>query len=349
MPPLGAVRRGPRRRDRDAPRPLRAAPAAADELPQPLAVRAAAVPGHDRPVRDPAVQRLRDAVPHHQHRPGRRHGRGAAPDVLAARPRRRRHRRTDRVALDALREALRARLAPGAGRAGRPRHAVRGGRGRHPRHQVLRPRRPHGRAVRRGGREPARHQPGQGPAVGALLDLPRGDPELRGGRGAAPRRDRRRPGLADARGAGRLHHPAAVPGLAGVVARRHPGDGPGGDDLGRPHPRDLRHRAGDPGRRPRSSRTRAGTCASSTSTSPSPTRSTSRCCATSTSSWHRARPSPSSAPPDPARRPSPPWCPGSGTSPAAGSPSTASTCATSGSTTCARSWRPPSRSRPCSR
>ena len=65
-----------------------------------------------------------------------------------------------------------------------------------------------------------------------------------------------------------------------VLARRDPGDGPGGDDGGRPDPRDLRHRAGhrlghQPDRPPA-----WPPASSSTSTSPSPTRPTSRCCAT---------------------------------------------------------------------
>ena len=48
-------------------------------------------------------------------------------------------------------------------------------------------------AVRRGGPPAARDEHGQGPAVGAVLDLPRGDPQPRGRRRAAARRDRRRP------------------------------------------------------------------------------------------------------------------------------------------------------------
>ena len=54
----------------------------------------------------------------------------------------------------------------------------------------------------------------------------------------------RRPRPADTGRAGRLHHADALAGVAGRVARRDPGDGAGGDDGGRPDPRDLRHRAG---------------------------------------------------------------------------------------------------------
>ena len=63
---------------------------------------------------------------------------------------------------------------------------------------------------------------------------------------------------------------------------RDPGDGPGGDDRRRPHPRDLRHPARHRVRHGDGSARRAATCASSTSTSPSPSP-TRRCCATSTS------------------------------------------------------------------
>ena len=84
------VQRRAQRRDRDAARPLRPPAGAADELPQPVAVRAAALARHHRPVVDPAVLRLRDAVPVHQHPPGHRRDRRAADDVLAARPGRRR-------------------------------------------------------------------------------------------------------------------------------------------------------------------------------------------------------------------------------------------------------------------
>ena len=94
---------------------------------------------------------------------------------------------------------------------------------------------------------------------------------------------------------------------------RDPGDDPGGDDRGRPGAGDLRHRARHRPRRPDAWRRRAGTCASSTSTSPSPTPRRSPCCATSTSTSHRARRSRWWARPDPARPPSPPWCPGSTT------------------------------------
>ena len=78
----------------------------------------------------------------------------------------------------------------------------------------------------------------------------------------------------------------------------------------------------------RARRSHAGHCGSSTSTSTSPTP-TSSCCATSTSRCRRARRSRSSARPAPARRRSPVWCRGCTTSPAAGSPSTASTSASS--------------------
>ena len=66
--PLGAVQRRARRRDRDAPRPLRAPPAAADELPHQVAVGPAALARHHRPQRHPPLLRLRPAVPGRQHR-----------------------------------------------------------------------------------------------------------------------------------------------------------------------------------------------------------------------------------------------------------------------------------------
>ena len=205
---------------------------AADELPRPVAVRPAALPGHHRPVRDPPVRRLRPAVPGHQHPPG--HGRRpaccctctgrsawssratAVPIVLA---------------VDALREGAtswsrggcRTSRATWPPASRRPRSAIRVvksfGRSR------LRL-----RAVRRGRPPAARHIDGQGPAVGAVLDLPRGDPQPRGGRRAAARRARRRSRRAHPRRAGRLRHADALAGLAGRVARRDPGDGAGGDD-----------------------------------------------------------------------------------------------------------------------
>ena len=74
-------------------------------------------------------------------------------------------------------------------------------------------------------------------------------------------------GDAHARHPGRLHHPDAVAGLADRVARLHPGDGPGGDDRGRPDHGDLRHRALDRVRRRACSSSRAATCASRASAS----------------------------------------------------------------------------------
>src|SRR6478672_9259140 len=97
--------------------------------------------------------------------------------------------------------------------------------------------------VRRRGPHPARDEHGQGPAVGEVLDLPRGHPQPRRRGGPAARRHRRGPRGAHPRGAGRVHHADALAGLAGVLAGRDPGDGPGGHDGGRAHPRDLRHRA----------------------------------------------------------------------------------------------------------
>ena len=235
---------------RPAPRPLRAAAGAADELPHPVAVGPAAVAGHDRPLRDPPLQRLRPALPRRQHPAGpRRHDR-PADDVLAARSRRRRDGRADRLALDALREGVRRRVAPRPGPAGRPRDPGGGGRGRHPGDQVVRPQRPRGTALRRGSARAAGDQPRQGPAVGAVLDLPRGHPQPRRRRRAPARGHRRRPGRPDARRARRVHHPAALARVAGLVARRHPRHGAGGHDRGRAGPRDLRHRARHRRRRP---------------------------------------------------------------------------------------------------
>ena len=125
-------------------------------------------------------------------------------------------------------------------------------------------------------------------------------PNLRRGRRPAVRCDRRRSRRAHPRRAGRVHHPDAVAGVAGLLARHHPRDGAGGDDVGRPDPRDLRHRVRHRERHPRSSTGPVATCASSTSTSRFPERSTSRCCATSTSTSSPARRSPSSVRPAPA-------------------------------------------------
>ena len=72
----------------------------------------------------------------------------------------------------------------------------------------------------------------------------------------------------------------------------------------------------------------AATCASSTSTSRSPTSPTSRCCATSTSSSHPGETVALVGATGSGKTSSPRWCRGSTTSPAAGSPSTASTSAT---------------------
>ncbi len=108
----------------------------------------------DRPVRDPPVQRVRAAVPGHQHPPGHRRHDRAAEHVLAARPGRRLRRRSGRVALDAVREGVRRAVPPRAGRAGRPGHPRRGGRGRHPRDQGLRPQPAH-RPTTTTGRRPS--------------------------------------------------------------------------------------------------------------------------------------------------------------------------------------------------
>ena len=236
-----------------------------------------------------------------------------------------------RVALDALREGLRRRVAAGPGRAGRPGHPRRGGRGRHPGDQVVRPQ----RSTSRSSTTPRRQQlhgtsHGQGPAGRPVLDLPRDDPQPRRRGRAAARRHRRRPGRPDARRAGRLHHADAVAGVAGRLARRDPGDGPGGDDRRRPHLRDLRHRARH--RRPAGRRDRRaprGHLRFEHVDFAFPDGPTSRCCATSTSTSSPARRSRSSAPPARARPPSRRWCRACTTSPPAGSPSTASTSATS--------------------
>ena len=301
--------------------------------------------------RDPPVQRLRAALPGRQHPPGHRGHRCAAAHVLAARPGRRRRGGPDRLAVDALREGLRRRLPPGPGRAGRPRHPGRGGRGRHPRDQVVRPQ----PATSPSSTTPPRAScydtgDGQGPAVGEVLDLPRGDPQPRRRRRAAARRDRRRPRRPDARRAGRVHHPDAVAGLAGRVARRDPGDGPGGDDRRRPGPRDLRHRARHrlrreptppPAARPPALRARRLRLPRA------PTSSVLRDVNLDIAPGrdgragrrHRLRQ-------DHADRAGARGCT---TSPAAGSPSTASTSATSRCRACARWSRRRSRSRRCSR
>ena len=260
--PLGAVQRRARHGDHHAARPLRAPPAAADGLPRPVAVRAAALPGDQRPVEHPAVLRLRPAVPGDEHPPARGRHPGAAEDVLAARPGRRGRVGPDRHAVQPLRAPLRADLPAGPGPAGRPGHGGRGGRGRHPGHQELRARTVRVRPLQRVRAHALRHLHGQGPAVREVLDLPRGDPQRRGGRRAAVRRPRRRPRRPHTGHPRRLHHPDAVAGVADRVPRLHPRDGAGGDDRGRPDPGDLRHPALHRLGRPGDPSVRAATCGS---------------------------------------------------------------------------------------
>jgi ATP-binding cassette subfamily B protein len=81
---------------------------------------------------------------------------------------------------------LRARLAAGAGRAGRRRHRGRGVDARNPGDQVLRAQPARLREVRPAGFAALRVADGQGRAVRALLDLPRGAAEHRAGHRAAP-------------------------------------------------------------------------------------------------------------------------------------------------------------------
>ena len=244
LAPLGAVQRGAPDGDRDAPRPLRAAAGAPDELPQQVAVRPAALARHHRPVGDPAVQRLRPALPDHQHPPGHRGDRRAAATC------------TGRSASSSPSPPLRSCGSPCASRRGTSclSRRVQDEQG------DLATRAEEGavgiRVIKSFGRSAhvsqdydvaaqtaARHQPREGPARGPLLDLPGDDPQPRRRGRAAARRHRGGPRGPDARRAGRLHHADAVAGVAGGLARRDPGDVAGGDDRRSAHPRDLRHRA----------------------------------------------------------------------------------------------------------
>ena len=186
-PALGAGPGRARRGDRDPPRPLRRPRRAADAVPRALAERPAAVPHHDRPVHDPAVLRLRDAVPRHQRAADGRHGRPAAAPVLAARPGGRRRRGPGGLAVPVVRAALRRGVPPGAGPAGRRRQPGRGGGGRLPGDPVLRQTAADVRQVQRRRDQALRLLGRQGPPRRAVLDLPRGDPQHRAGPGAAAR------------------------------------------------------------------------------------------------------------------------------------------------------------------
>ena len=179
----------------DAPRPLRAAPGSCRWRSTASGSPGSCSPGSTTDLsRDPPVRRLRAAVPGHQHPPADRGDRvllhmywplglvvaaAAIPIVVLS---------------DALREAATSWSPAGSrtSRATSPRCAEEGavgirviksfGRGR----ARLRP-------VRRGRPHALRHLDGQGPAVGEVLDLPRGDPQLRRRGRAAARRARRRP------------------------------------------------------------------------------------------------------------------------------------------------------------
>ena len=211
----------------------------------------------------------------------------------------------DRVALDALREGLRRAVSRGVqDEQGDLATLRRGGRRRHPRDQVLRPQPSTSPSSTTSRRTQLRDTSIDKVRLSAqVLDLPRDDPQPRRRGRAAARRDRRRPRRPDARRAGRLHHPDAVAGVAGGLARRDPGDGPGGDDRRRARPRDLRHRARHRRRHGHAlPPSRAATCASSTSTSPSPTSSdTPGAARRQPRHPARARRSRWSAPPAPAR------------------------------------------------
>ena len=210
--------------------------------------------------------------------------------------------RADHRAVQPLRAPLRPDLPPGAGPAGRPRDAAEEGAvgirviksfGRGPFVSApLRRRRPHA----------LRHLDGQGPAVREVLDLPRGDPQLRG-RSWCCCSARSGVGRGDLTPGTLVAFITLMLSLVWpiAVARLHPRDGAGGDDRRRPDPGDLRHRALHRLRRPRASRSRAATCASRASASPSPTSPTSPCSTTSTSRSRPVRRSRSSGPPAPAR------------------------------------------------
>ena len=244
LAPLGAVQRRARHRDRDAPRPLRAAPAAADALPQPVAVRAscsrAPPPTCPRSAGSAASgccswsstscsswssrsccwtctgRSAWSSPPPPRRSCGSRCASRRRYVVVSRRV------QDEQGDLATLSEegAVGIRVIKSFGRS---EHVV--------------------AAVRGTAARALRHQHGQGPAVREVLDLPRGASPTSpsswcccSARSASAR-------AADPRRAGRLHHPDALAGLAGRLARRDPRDGAGGDDRGRPDPGDLRHRA----------------------------------------------------------------------------------------------------------
>ena len=116
----------------------------------------------------------------------------AAQAVLAARSGGRAVGGADHLAEQALRVALRRRVAAGPGPAGRRGHGGRGGRHRLPGDQVLRPPPLQPGQLPRQDPDALRDLDGEGPPVGALLDLPRGHPEHLARHRAAARRVRRR-------------------------------------------------------------------------------------------------------------------------------------------------------------
>ena len=108
VPAVDTGQRGHRHGAVDAGQLLRASAAAARRVPRRVAVRPAAVPGHHRPVRDPAVRRVRHRLLHHQRGDLHRGHRAADPAELVARP-------ADRVRLPARGGALHPLRAGGTG------------------------------------------------------------------------------------------------------------------------------------------------------------------------------------------------------------------------------------------
>ena len=257
------------------------------------------------PLRDPAVQRLRAAVPGHQHPPGHRRDRRAAAPVLAARPGRRRHRRSRS---SGCRCASRRRYVVVSRRVqdeqGDLATRGRGGRGRHPGDQVVRPRRARLRSStttrRASSTAPRWTRSGSSARFWTFLEV---IPNLAvvvvlllGAIGVG--QGELTPGelVAFITLLLSLVWPVASLGVILAMAQE-------AMTASRPDPRDLRHRARHRRRRPGRDRRAARPPALRGRRLRLPRRARrARCCATSTSTSRPARPSRWSAPPARARR-----------------------------------------------
>ena len=266
--PVGGAPGGPRR-DRDRPGPAPARPPRGRRhgrrdpapqrpvpppatprrrLPRAMAVRSAAVAGHQRHRHHPPVQRFRGHLPAHHQPRGAGHLRPARQPVLAVGPRRRGLRRTRPGPVHPVRAPVHPHGPTDPGPDRRHDDGDRGGGQGHRGHQVvrpgplrLRPLRPARAGVVRLADGPHRHPHQVRVAAG---DRPQPHPH----RHVADRGPRRRLRRHHPRWSLRLRLLRAHPRLPPRGAGLDPGHGPGGDDRGRPGVRRARHPAGD--RRP---------------------------------------------------------------------------------------------------